>query len=251
MYNHPCFNDKAKEHDILWRYLSLERFLDLLITQELHFGRIDQFGDHFEGMWATKDYESVKNQLGDDAANRWKEVLNMTRKHIAVSCWHESETESAAMWQIFNTSRDGVAILTTFGKLQTELSSNTKQEDHIVFFDMARVKYLNHLNESFVDVGAKGDNLFYPPMCKNSSYTHEKEVRALIANTFMKDEFPKTGYKLKVDVNNLIDKVIINPNAPKRINNTLASILDKYNYKAKLYKSALSKAVFEEHYQPV
>jgi len=43
--------NKPKEDAILWRYLAFERFVDLLITQELHFGRLDQFNDHFEGMW--------------------------------------------------------------------------------------------------------------------------------------------------------------------------------------------------------
>ncbi len=51
--------------------------------------------------------EKVKNGSDDT------EVHKKIREIHFVSCWHENETESEAMWKLYLKSGDGVAIQTT------------------------------------------------------------------------------------------------------------------------------------------
>jgi hypothetical protein len=43
---------------VIWRYLSLSKFLDLLSKQRLYFNRIDFFDDQFEGSWPSNSIVS-------------------------------------------------------------------------------------------------------------------------------------------------------------------------------------------------
>ena len=38
---------------------------------------------------------------------------------FGVSCWHESEHESDAMWKLYSASGQGIAIESTIGQLRT------------------------------------------------------------------------------------------------------------------------------------
>ena len=40
-------------HHPLWRYMDIEKFIDLITTRELYLARLDGFvGDDFEGLWS-------------------------------------------------------------------------------------------------------------------------------------------------------------------------------------------------------
>jgi hypothetical protein len=52
----PLFRDKPPPVIKLWRYLSFAKFAALLDAGQLHFAHIDQFDDHFEGIWPQQNY---------------------------------------------------------------------------------------------------------------------------------------------------------------------------------------------------
>ena len=60
------------------------------------------------------------------------------RRQTAISCWHENQYESAAMWQLYNPSNDGIAIQTTFGKLKLEFLNATQSDHDLNLCDIAR-----------------------------------------------------------------------------------------------------------------
>jgi hypothetical protein len=102
---------------VLWRYLSLARFMDLLEHRALWFSRMDQFEDPLEGIFTDAELEqmaslSVSSALpilgfsraagtvkGDTQS--FLRIIAMIRVSHFVSCWREGPHESMAMWDIY------------------------------------------------------------------------------------------------------------------------------------------------------
>ena len=101
---------------VVWKYLDLSKFLDLLMSQKLFMSRSDKFEDQYEGTFSEPTYEEIKKLSINNP-----EFLNYYKSHrekVAVSSWHINEYESFAMWQIFTQNSEGLAIQSTIGRLQ-------------------------------------------------------------------------------------------------------------------------------------
>jgi hypothetical protein len=46
--------EQAGEHDGVWRYMSLTKFVSMLDTKSLYFSRTDKLSDPFEGSYPSK-----------------------------------------------------------------------------------------------------------------------------------------------------------------------------------------------------
>lgn len=77
---------------ILWKYFDLAKFTFLLQKQALHFCRGDKFDDPFEGSYPLSAIDVFETGSTSYSAKAWKEF-------VAVSCWHNSDIESDAMWR--------------------------------------------------------------------------------------------------------------------------------------------------------
>lgn len=108
---------------VIWKYLDLSKFLDLLLSQKLFMSRSDKFEDQYEGTFSEPTYEEIKK-----LATNNPDFLNYYKTHrekIAISSWHINEYESFAMWQIFTQNSEGLAIQSTIGRLQKSLDLET------------------------------------------------------------------------------------------------------------------------------
>jgi hypothetical protein len=163
----------------LWRYMDLARFLALIDRKELYFSRLHEFEDTWEGAWSP----SHPLFAGNDP-----EYLKLGAIKFAalplVSCWHENETESVAMWKLYLTGREGVAIKTTVASLIQLFSTGRELK-------LGRVEYrdiddFQHDPEVLVfeDWRCTGSRDFLPIeralFRKNKGYAHEQEVRAVV-----------------------------------------------------------------------
>ena len=84
---------------IVWKYLDLSKFLDLLLSKKLFMSRSDKFEDQYEGTFSEPTYEEIRK-----IAENNPEFLDYYKSHrekIVISSWHINEYESFAMWQIF------------------------------------------------------------------------------------------------------------------------------------------------------
>ena len=45
---------------VVWKYLDLSKFLDLLLSQKLFMSRSDKFEDQYEGTFSEPTYEEIK-----------------------------------------------------------------------------------------------------------------------------------------------------------------------------------------------
>lgn len=103
--------------------------MSLLETSALWLSRADLLGDPFEGSvsaktirmrdeWIAQMLQEIPNAkpLGEVKAMFVTSKRSMITA-MRVSCWHRNEHESAAMWRLYTTRGQGIAINTTYARL--------------------------------------------------------------------------------------------------------------------------------------
>jgi len=211
---YPSVFDAPPDEDKLWRYMNLERFIWMLKERKLYFSRVAQFsGDPYEGTAPRKLIEAV-NARPDGQAE--KLGYGIAGKFAAISCWHRNEYESVAMWKLYTSSPDGIAIQTTVSKL--------KRIDERADYVIGRVRYLDFEREEPPEV-PPGYQYLRPWALlfqKRRSYAHEQEVRAVITPTDLPYErqIPhervswRTGFGVSADLPSLIERIVASPEYP-------------------------------------
>nr|WP_241767250.1 hypothetical protein [Flavobacterium psychrophilum] len=124
--NHHNISLPENPDTIVWKYLDLSKFLDLLLSQKMFMSRSDKFEDQYEGTFSEPTFEEIKKI----AANN-PEFLYYYKSHrekVAISSWHTNEYESFAMWQIFTKNQEGLAIQSTIGRLKEALQLEKKKQ---------------------------------------------------------------------------------------------------------------------------
>ena len=204
---------------VLWRYMDLTKLLDILGSECLHFTRIDKFEDPFEGVAPRKALEGLSRKV---RAGDLEAVLRV-RQRNHVLCWHANETESAAMWRLYLSSNEGIAIKTTAQRLQESLQL-TFLVDKPLF--IAEVQYIDHEDDAF-----SLENFLKWATFKRKSFEHEREVRLMrVADTDeLSDDY---SYRPRVNVNKLIESIYIGPLVPKWVGDVIERAVSKYgNFK--------------------
>jgi hypothetical protein len=212
----------------LLRYLDLAKFVSLLQTRAIHFTRIDQFKDQYEGSYPLSDVDVFGGDSSGYSSEQWK-------KFVAVSCWYHSDIESDAMWRLY-TSDDsqGIAIKTTWDKLKAALGEQVNC--------LTRVKYID-----FVKDKAEIIHPFTVFEYKRKAYIHENEVRAIIielpkmeivngmplnSRPIPGKKIPKDGIPIEVELNSFIDQVVVNPRRTSWFLDVVNGLCEKYGLPA-------------------
>lgn len=249
----------------LWRYMSLTKFLSLLEYRSLFFTRLDHFHDSFEGAlgaqknqasWAEKQEawrrkwieskskfnntclsENELQSLAELEFKKFRKNIKEWRTKNYISCWHQSDYESEAMWQLYTKDcTQGIAIQTTFERLYQALPS-TEQPD----FGM-----VNYINFNLYNNG-KSDMNFHPfeaPWYKREAFSHEKEFRIIIED-IIKNSFRDWDKKIKVDLNMLVENIYISPYAEKWFSALVKDIIkNRYGLRLNVIHSELSEQPF-------
>ena len=113
---------------IVWKYLDLSKFLDMLMSQKLFMSRSDKFEDQYEGTFSEPTFEELKKLSSENP--KFLEHYKKHREKVVISSWHINEYESFAMWQIFTQNTEGLAIQSTIGRLQKALDPEKKFEQY-------------------------------------------------------------------------------------------------------------------------
>ena len=229
----------------LWRYMDLAKFLSMLEDGALFFTRLDHFVDKFEGTLGLKSNEKawVEHELGwrkkwielehkskgeaiypEDLENETKKTFAKYRENIAkyrisnyVSCWHQADTESEAMWQLYTRdSKQGIAIQTTFERLYKTLPASPQS-------DFGLVKYIDFAEYNNGTPG-KQFHIYDAPWYKRKSFEHEKEFRVIVHDD-CKPAFRDWNKKIPVDINTLIENIYVSPDADEWFVKLLKDIL--------------------------
>lgn len=215
---------------IVWKYLDLSKFLDLLLSKKLFMSRSDKFEDQYEGTFSEPTFEEIKKLSENNP-----EFLNYYKSHrekVVVSSWHINEYESFAMWQIFTQNSEGLAIQSTIGRLQQALQAEKELKQYI-----GEVNYIDYKKEYI-----PFDDMFFPFLFKRKSFQYEREVR-IIADLSDHDIKINEGVKVDIDIEQLIEKIYIHPKSENWYKKLVIELLSKLNFDFEIEKSDLESDI--------
>ncbi len=235
---HHSFHTPNKSLTI-WRYLDFTKFVDLLVSNELFFCRADKFDDPFEGIFRLKDYENNKNMFSRQ---------QLTKEFYFLNCWHINENQSDAMWKIFLTTKNGIAIKSTVEDLMRsiELVKEDIFVGEVEYRELSKMTFHELMNEPknkiFEGRGSSLNQFNY----KRISFEHEKELRVFyidqpIPHT-IKGGIPRKSLehkRIQIDLNHLIKAVVVAPFAEVWFKELVEKIIMKLNFNFEVSKSNL------------
>ncbi len=215
---------------ILWKYLDLSKFVDLLLYQRLFMSRADKFEDQYEGTFSEPTFEEIRKLSKDNP-----EFLNQYKIHrekVVISSWHANEYESFAMWQIFTQNNEGLAIQSTLGRIQNALAAEKNYKQYI-----GEVNYIDYKKELI-----PFDDDFFPFLFKRKSFQYEREVR-ILSDLRDTDLVIDNGLKVAVDINELIQTIYIHPKSEKWYKNLVIDLVRRLGFDFKIEKSDLESDI--------
>ena len=204
---------------IIWRYMSLDKFIDLLTYKELHFTNANHMTDQYEGVLPRKTVNAKMRSLEsegissnqtiwdtiDEYTADWKRLKELT----ALSCWSLSREESYALWKIYlGGSTAGVALKTTVGALKRGILTSNKSKN--IEINCSEVEYSDDVPENEL-------NRYRLILRKYEFYKFEEEFRLFICEDENEDIdvshpfVPPRALRIKVDLPSLIDNIFFSP----------------------------------------
>jgi hypothetical protein len=241
---------------ILWRYMDLAKFLLLLESQSLWFSRADQFEDPLEGTYTDAEIQQLRSldatntALPSQISESYLRGARQMRATAYVSCWRAGGAESMEMWDLYGRGGATIAVKTTIGNLKAAIS-----ESPLRIF-LAEVKYVDW------DLAPFDNNNLVMCFRKDSSYEHEKEVRAVIWDVDLicrnmpdalmaarsRSDYPSSGsnpftlqkldgqrgIEVPFDPARFLTEVVVGPRETHSIGKLLKSILGRYGLKTKM-----------------
>ena len=207
------------DETLLWRYMPVRYFYDLLEQRALFFTRLMFYHrtDAFEGALqygVSKLHEQVVREKGGDAQEFLQARERFVKKFlnvVLVNCWHERAYESRPMWDRYGEKSGAVAIVTTFERLKRSLPSQV---------DVGHVDYLDPASDEIINHSADPSHRAFQ---KRREFEDEREVRGVIFDwpehgPKPDEEIPiepgtEIGYHVSVDLDCLLQRVVISPDS--------------------------------------
>jgi hypothetical protein len=256
---HPVCHAPADPGIYIWRYIDLPKYISLLNDKALYFCRMDKLIDQFEGSLPkpniilrkahpfSKTFGQASDGRIETVEKTWARMFRISRTHSFVNCWHMNNHESAAMWQLYCSNTQGMAIRSTYQALCHSLMN------YLLPVYIGVVNYIDYDNELIQEPGSNSPmhiNMLYPLMHKRRSYHHEAELRALVIwdpplkGKSLKPLWRKpqhTGTLIPVDLDLLIESVFVAPNAEPWFYKVVHSISAKYGLSIQPRQSRLGE----------
>jgi hypothetical protein len=201
----------------LWRFMDFTKFVSMLHCRGLFFSRADELPDPFEGLTSRRSARRDERQPVDAAED--------LRSRVFLSCWHQNEHESAAMWRIYLSANEGIAIKSTAARLRASLVG-VKETLHF-----GLVRYVDDWPPACRD---ELDAFF----CKRKSFDYEREARVLLCSP----NFETAGVYLSADLDTLIEEVVVAPMAESWFAELVASVSKRYDLELSVTRSTLFEA---------
>ena len=213
----------------LWRYMSFEKFANILATESLFFARADKYNDKFEGYVPESTTLSHKSRVSRIPPN--------FRQYIMCNCWHKGKEESMAMWDKYHLRNNGIAIKTTVENLK-----NSLQDESNIF--IGQIEYIENHDQIDMSEDVPIESLLHSPyFYKRTPFAYEQEVRVIIdVLSCLHDDPYEFGRSLKIDVKKLIgenSEIIVSPYADKWITDTVKLIVEQYEFQFPVNPSRL------------
>jgi hypothetical protein len=235
----------------LWRYLDIAKYIDIITKDRIWFQRVSELRkvDPYESTPTKYDEEKrtrvveakTKDELrsivaqyilsdfvpfidnNPDKSLKFFQLLLVTQNITdmnaythSISCWHENQGESDAMWALYAGRNAGIAIKSSVSRVLEAFKSSSRQ------MSIAKVTY----DSPSGTLSAETSGIYDSLLIKRHAYHHESEVR-IIAKTldgyessdptryyidFAKPVPP--GVYIECDIYSLIEEVVVSPLMP-------------------------------------
>ncbi|MBF01692.1 MAG: hypothetical protein CMP76_00185 [Flavobacterium sp.] len=228
--NSPDIKLSDNDQLVVWKYLDLSKFLDMLLSQKLFMSRSDKFEDQYEGTFSEPTFEEIKKIAANNP--KFLDYYKSHREKVVVSSWHANEYESFAMWQIFTKNNEGLAIQSTIGRLKKALAVEKHFEQYI-----GEVNYIDYKKEYI-----PFEDTFFPFLFKRKSFQYEREIR-IISDVSHSQISINEGLKIDVIINELIEKIYIHPKSENWYKNLVVQMVKKLGYEIAIEKSDLESDI--------
>jgi hypothetical protein len=214
---------------LVWRYYPLDKFLSLITSNQLFFAPATSLQDPFEGDYGTAAKKQIRETFGDGQYLRDFNTFEFLRQHTYLSCWHESELESDAMWKLYGNS---IAVKAKFSNISKLLTWSKTELKHC-----GRVNYIDY-NSEYVHF----EFSYLPYFFKRLSFVHEKEVRFLIQEYRRNwDEYPTAtfGKLVPLNVNSDFDEIVLSPTMESYVADAIKKVLQQAGVSINVRQSVL------------
>jgi len=244
---HSVFQAPDNPNCKIWRYMDFTKFVEMLQNQALFFSRADKLGDPFEGSYSKENvrlrpqfyremFKKGTKKSSAKSLEKWSKITKLIPRWTYINCWYINEHESAAMWKLYSSSKEAIAIQSTYQKLFDCLPEKD--------FFVGKVNYIDYDKEWMPE-----GNTFYPFVHKRKSFEHEHELRAVHQNFQHEDDeifldLPneKSGISVSVNLNQLIEKVFVAPETAEWFKNLVKGVLEKYVFDFEVKQSRLDES---------
>jgi hypothetical protein len=248
-HDHGKFVQPEDPDAKIWRYMDFTKFVWMLEKNALHFTRGDRFDDIFEGAIPKPNVAQMRNRVtsigattdaaGMDPVAFVVQLCEGMRGRVAINSWHLNEHESAAMWNVYLKSNEGIAVRSTVRRLRESLSNDPQT--------MAWVGVVQYVDYEHTPIPL--GNLLTMFLYKRKSFEHERELRALVARARVADDgvtqmltdeaFEESGADIAVNVAELVVSVFVAPTSPPWFEELIRSVLRRYGLDRPVVRSDL------------
>lgn len=227
--------------------------------------------DPFEGEYPKKNLELLKKRkdfvkLPSKYTQKTGTYRRKFLENVSINCWHANDTENAAMWRVYLSSQEGIAIKSSIKKLKKSFMNN--KEDKIYIGDIQYNDYeLSNININTEEYLQDIKNIvnrekelsdseafntlykYYFPliMSKRKEFEYGKEIRLLspIKQSTRDVRIKNDGKLVDADLEILIDSIVVSPNATDWFVNLVKDTMKSYNLENKrVYKSKIYEKIY-------
>lgn len=223
-------SSNLNEDQKLWRYMSLDKLIDILHKKRLYFSAVGNYTfDPHEGLLPKtlrQEFARLfeKNLTSPNENIDFEKMISLLLSAFTVNCWHQNDGESEAMWKLYSDLNKGVAIQTTVKSLSNSITSELS--DKILFSD---VHYVDLHNNANINLGFTSFKLI--PVFKRLAFQHEREARLIYSHPIEKgmEKFHnKSPATIEINPLLLIEKIYISPYAEEPFPSSVECILKMF-----------------------
>jgi hypothetical protein len=200
------------DRTVIWRYMDIAKFLDLLERRSLYFAPLVEFSDKWEGVIAAGMTNLITSSFNPGATGGIVSGFRaFGRVRVRINCWYMDTSESVAMWSLYTVPPYGIAIESDVASLKTALDAAERD------VNLGQVEYLDYDDDEYStdSLAPPSVDAILPIVRKRNCYRHECELRAI---TWLGDnerpENPPRGISVPVDLRHLIKSITFGPEYP-------------------------------------
>ena len=204
---------------IVWRYMGVDKFFDLIRNEHIVFNRADNFSDKNELLfhWVEQKRQSI---TGPEEDSEFLLRCNQLKESTFVSSWSAQRTESFGLWKVYlGGNNPGVAIKTNYKNLMNSIHSLDYKifSGKVKYYEPTREKssdYIEHLDDDQL-IGTK-----------YAGYSYEQEVRLFFRPERLNSRTQKV-IAVPVDLSSLVQEIYLSPWVASWFQDTFNEIVDK------------------------